>query len=117
MPLNFNLTSNPLACLSGKDPADEKAPAGRIARKAPALAAKTGVALLVAWFAGCHPANNATSSAKPGLESALADPMQNSPRLSAPEFPPNLEWFNTDRPLTLKELKGKAVVLDFWTYG
>ncbi len=34
----------------------------------------------------------------------------------APEFPP-LEWLNTDRPLSLADLKGKVVLLDFWTYG
>jgi hypothetical protein len=34
----------------------------------------------------------------------------------APEFPPGLEWFNS-RPLTLHDLRGKLVVLDFWTYG
>jgi len=36
--------------------------------------------------------------------------------VSAPEFPPQLEWLNTDRRLTLRELRGKVVVLDFWTY-
>lgn len=35
----------------------------------------------------------------------------------APEFPPGLEWLNTDQPLTLEELHGKLVLLDFWTYG
>ncbi len=35
----------------------------------------------------------------------------------APEFPPNLDWLNTDRPLSLAQLKGKIVLLDFWTYG
>ena len=35
---------------------------------------------------------------------------------SAPEFPPDLEWLNTDRPLTLAELKGKVVILVFWAY-
>jgi thiol-disulfide isomerase/thioredoxin len=35
----------------------------------------------------------------------------------APEFPPGLDWLNTERPLTLDQLKGKVVVLDFWTYG
>jgi DNA-binding beta-propeller fold protein YncE len=35
----------------------------------------------------------------------------------APEFPAGLDWLNTDRPLTLEQLKGKVVVLDFWTYG
>jgi thiol-disulfide isomerase/thioredoxin len=36
-----------------------------------------------------------------------------------PEFAPELEggiaWINTGKPLTLKELRGKIVVLDFWT--
>ena len=35
----------------------------------------------------------------------------------APEFPAGLTWFNTTRPLTLADLAGKLVILDFWTYG
>lgn len=35
----------------------------------------------------------------------------------APELTHGLAWLNTDRPLTLKELRGQVVVLDFWTYG
>jgi thiol-disulfide isomerase/thioredoxin len=34
----------------------------------------------------------------------------------APEFPARMEWLNTTRPLILKELRGKVVLLDFWTY-
>lgn len=34
----------------------------------------------------------------------------------APEFTPGLEWLNTEQPLTLKALRGKIVLLDFWTY-
>lgn len=34
----------------------------------------------------------------------------------APEFPAGFTWLNTDRPLTLKELRGRVVMLDFWTY-
>jgi thiol-disulfide isomerase/thioredoxin len=37
-------------------------------------------------------------------------------RLTAPDFPEGLEWLNTDRPLTLRDLRGKVVLLDFWTY-
>ena len=35
----------------------------------------------------------------------------------APELPSGLQWLNTDRPLSLRELRGKVVLLDFWTYG
>ena len=36
--------------------------------------------------------------------------------VNAPEFPSNLDWLNTARPLTIRELRGKIVLLDFWTY-
>jgi thiol-disulfide isomerase/thioredoxin/sugar lactone lactonase YvrE len=36
--------------------------------------------------------------------------------LNAPDFPEGLQWLNTDRPLSLRELRGKVVLLDFWTY-
>ena len=35
----------------------------------------------------------------------------------APEFPAGLDWLNVDAPLTLAALRGKVVLLDFWTYG
>jgi cytochrome c biogenesis protein CcdA/thiol-disulfide isomerase/thioredoxin len=36
----------------------------------------------------------------------------------APEFVGNERWFNTpgDRPLTLRSLRGRVVLVDFWTY-
>jgi hypothetical protein len=39
-----------------------------------------------------------------------------SPAVNAPEFPSGLDWFNTPRPLTLAELRGKVVLLEFWTF-
>ncbi len=35
----------------------------------------------------------------------------------APDFPAGLDWFNVPAPLSLTGLKGKVVLLDFWTYG
>lgn len=35
----------------------------------------------------------------------------------APELDGGVAWLNTDRPLTLAELAGNVVVLDFWTFG
>ncbi|MCH7472711.1 redoxin domain-containing protein [bacterium] len=42
--------------------------------------------------------------------------MQSTAANSAPAFPEPAEWLNTARPLSLEELKGKVVLLDFWTY-
>jgi len=35
----------------------------------------------------------------------------------AVELPSDLEWLNTPRPLSLAQLRGKVVLLDFWNYG
>lgn len=37
--------------------------------------------------------------------------------LHAPEFPKGFEWINTPAPLTIQGLRGKVVLLEFWTYG
>jgi len=38
---------------------------------------------------------------------------------TAPEFVDTQRWFNTpgDRPLTLRSLRGRVVLVDFWTYS
>ena len=36
--------------------------------------------------------------------------------LKAHEFPERAQWLNVHRPLTLADLKGKVVLLAFWTY-
>ena len=38
-------------------------------------------------------------------------------RIHAPELTGAVDWLNVPKPLTLKELRGKVVLLDFWTYG
>ncbi len=46
--------------------------------------------------------------------------MMNDARLEglvhAPDFPKDMEWLNTEKPLALSELRGKLVLLDFWTF-
>ncbi len=34
----------------------------------------------------------------------------------APDFPAGLDWINSDRPLHLKDLQGRIVILHFWTF-
>ncbi|MFP6575756.1 MAG: thioredoxin-like domain-containing protein, partial [Pirellulaceae bacterium] len=38
-----------------------------------------------------------------------------SQRIETPDFPKGMSWINT-RPLSKRDLKGKFVILDFWTY-
>jgi thiol-disulfide isomerase/thioredoxin/sugar lactone lactonase YvrE len=42
---------------------------------------------------------------------------QEQARVRAPEITGGRGWLNTDKPLSLEALKGKVVLLDFWTYG
>ncbi|NIP72040.1 MAG: redoxin domain-containing protein [Gammaproteobacteria bacterium] len=38
-------------------------------------------------------------------------------RIRVPELPTELQWFNTEAPLTLFEQRGKVTLLHFWTYS
>ncbi len=42
--------------------------------------------------------------------------MKSINRVRSPELPQNYPWLNSDRPLSLKALRGRVVILDFWTY-
>jgi DNA-binding beta-propeller fold protein YncE len=37
-------------------------------------------------------------------------------KVNAPDFPEGLQWLNTERPISIRQLRGKVVLLDFWTY-
>ncbi len=43
--------------------------------------------------------------------------MTKQAKVRAPEFTGGSGWLNTEKPLTLAGLKGKIVLIDFWTYG
>jgi thiol-disulfide isomerase/thioredoxin len=38
------------------------------------------------------------------------------PRVAAPDFEGGVGWLNTAAPIHIKDLRGKVVILDFWTY-
>ena len=41
-----------------------------------------------------------------------------SPAVRAPDFPAGLDWlFTGGRALSVADLRGRVVLLDFWTYG
>ena len=77
------------------------------------------VALTV--LAGCSSSPAGTTSTPPSdtAASALLPPTAESfaGDRTAPEFPTGLDWLNVDAPLTMAGLRGKVVLLDFWTYG
>ena len=73
-------------------------------------------------------AQKAASSARAGIsistaaEREVAIPGVKTPSLpdlgTAPDFTNNQDWFNTpgNRPLSLSQLRGHVVLIDFWTY-
>src|SRR2546423_11241107 len=50
-------------------------------------------------------------------QEGLEMPTQEAAKIHAPELTGGRSWLNTDKPLSLAALKGKVVLLDFWTYG
>ena len=79
---------------------------------------------LIALFATACTSGGATESSAPSAgstptTSAGAPPSTEpaSDRTPAPEFPAGLDWLNVEDPLDLASLRGKVVLLDFWTYG
>ena len=82
-------------------------------RQSRKLVAAAGVFLLLLAFAFSIHINTSSAYSSKGLEMAL----QERSKIRAPELTGDRGWLNTDKPLSLAGLKGKVVLLDFWTYG
>src|SRR2546421_4741436 len=72
--------------------------------------------LYALWFAAVVAACQA-SAQTPTTKGARAMSVRQDVRVRAPELEGGRGWLNTDRPLTIAGLRGKVVLLDFWTYG
>jgi len=73
------------------------------------------------FFAACWDAAAVAPLAAqdpPAAEDKAAPPVENPfpGRFPAPSLDGGVEWFNTSAPIDIRELRGKIVVLDFWTY-
>ncbi len=85
----------------------------------PAIALAALTLLLTACSgsdSGTAPATTVSSTAGP-IEEPVPVTQSYAGTIAAPEFPDGLDWINTPNPLRLADLKGKVVLLDFWTYG
>ncbi len=75
-----------------------------------AAAALATAVLLLAAVLGWSSRIRGDDERKGGEEDVDGD------RVRAPEFPEGNEWLNAGRALSLRELRGRVVLLDFWTY-
>jgi DNA-binding beta-propeller fold protein YncE len=66
--------------------------------------------LVLCLLIGITLSGNARLLAQEGDEMSKA-------KVRAPELIGGKSWLNTDKPLSLQALRGKVVLLDFWTYG
>jgi cytochrome c biogenesis protein CcdA/thiol-disulfide isomerase/thioredoxin len=69
-----------------------------------------------------HPTGTGNSKLAPAESRLTAEEEETVPLNDigvAPEFTDTQDWFNTpgDKPLTMKGLRGKVVLIDFWTYS
>ena len=64
----------------------------------------------------CGQDASATKTEKPEKadEDAVENPFPN--RHPAPELEGGVEWLNTGGPISVKDLRGKIVLVDFWTF-
>lgn len=76
---------------------------------------------LTACSAGQTPQTLGVSET-PNVSSSTLPTIKDLPQVELSNFGPapeltNEVWLNTDAPLRLADLRGKVVLIDFWTFG
>ena len=81
------------------------------------LAVSVGATLALTTGLSTGEVAQADEKTKGPVPKAKGDDDPPPPRklMKAPELEGGVAWLNTGKPLTLKDLKGKIVLLDFWT--
>ena len=91
-----------------------------VLRWLPLLAAVAVVACLVAWLWLSQPPANGMDGMAQSLPAPDATPIPSvitpAGTIEAPEFRGIVLWLNSE-PLDMSELRGKVVLIDFWTYS
>jgi len=80
------------------------------------VAKMTGLMLALALLCGAAAGVRAQGSGE-AAKGGEGVGQRQAGRVRAPELAGGRGWLNTDRPLSLAALRGKVVLLDFWTYG
>ncbi|HEX8161107.1 MAG TPA: thioredoxin-like domain-containing protein [Pyrinomonadaceae bacterium] len=80
-------------------------------------ASPVALLLLAAWAGPCANPARAQEVSEGGEMIGEAGGLQTRGRVRAPELAGGRGWLNTDKPLSLAAMRGKVVLLDFWTYG
>ncbi len=57
----------------------------------------------------------AATAEAPAASAVTLTAVEGKQRAAAPDFTGGVAWLNTDKPINLADLKGRIVLLDFWT--
>lgn len=60
-------------------------------------------------------ASAGTLPPSPGLEGPIVPLPEEADRIEVPGFDGAAQWLNVERPLSLADLRGRVVIVDFWT--
>ena len=89
---------------------------GQIAIPRPAWLGIVVLAAVIAVACAGGSGNSSLTTTSDGQDGDAGDPALRDSS-AAPEFPAGHTWFNVSQPLSLADLRGKVVLLDFWTSG